>query len=219
MVLPADGSASGPGPARWSPSSRIHAVAGAGAACLSCGAILLTASAPTVPGDLHRVGTADGLAALGLGLGEVGQDVGQAGVRVQDGRDVVDIGGGAEVLHVAALGDGAVQVAVGDDEPPTSVSFWPRKMMSASPWAATAGALVRSPLRLAMGSSLISPPTVSSRCTLCWLRVVSADSVISVAASGSGASLVFDPQPTSAAAAIRMAKKGEGSGLHGGASA
>ena len=56
--------------------------------------------------------------------------------------------------------------------------------MLALPCAATAGLVVRSPSSDSIGSSLISPCTVSSRCTLVWPLVVSADCFSSVAASG-----------------------------------
>src|SRR4029077_15469548 len=55
----------------------------------------------------------EGLAAVGLRVGEVGQDVGQPGVRVEDGRHVVDVGGGPEVLVGTAGGDPREEVAIG----------------------------------------------------------------------------------------------------------
>ena len=64
--------------------------------------------------------------------------------------------------------------------------------MSALPCAATAGMLVRSPVSDAIGSSLISPFTVSCRCTLCLALVVALDSFSNVAASGSGVSASCD---------------------------
>ena len=100
----------------WLPSSRIHAVPGTGPVAPICGAILLTASALTLPVTRTVSTPLDGLAAVGLGISEVGEHVGQTGIGIQDRRDVVDVGGRPEILEVAAGGDGAVQVAVGDDE-------------------------------------------------------------------------------------------------------
>ena len=103
MLLPGDGS-SFAWTSSWLPSSRIHAVPGTGPVAAICGAILLTASALTVP-VTRTVSTPLMVSrAVGLGVGEVGQHVGQPGVGVQDGRHVVDVGGRAEVL-VAALGE------------------------------------------------------------------------------------------------------------------
>src|SRR5271170_2677576 len=62
----------------------------------------------------------------------------------------------------------------------------PASMRRAWPFAATAGVLVRSPLSVWMGNPSTLPWTVSSRCALLRSRVVWADCVSSVAASGNG---------------------------------
>ena len=151
MLLPGLNPAS-PGPVRGyrPPGSRRWRVRARSPR--SAGAILLTASAVTCAGDADGVDAVDGLAAVGLGVGEVRKDVGQPGVRVEDGRHVVDVGGGPEVL-VGAAGVSAAKRLPSATTKSTSSSRWPRKMMLALPCAATAGVLVRSPSRDSIGSS------------------------------------------------------------------
>ena len=81
--------------------------------------------------------------------------------------------------------------------------------MLALPWAATAGVLVRSPSSDSIGSSLISPCTVSFRCTLDWDLVVSLDSFSRVAASGSSLdeSCDFEEHPAMRAMVANRAAK------------
>ena len=81
--------------------------------------------------------------------------------------------------------------------------------MLAVPWAPTAGVLVRSPSRDSIGSSLISPCTVSFRCTLGWDLVVSLDCCNKVAASGSGLleSCDFEEHPATRAMAVKRTAK------------
>src|SRR5215218_11434367 len=60
----------------------------------------------------------------------------------------------------------------------------PWKSSFALPAAATAGTLVRSPVSVLMGRSLIAPSTDRSRCTLLSARVAVLESLSRVAASG-----------------------------------
>src|ERR1700759_704333 len=85
----------------------------------------------------------------------------------------------------------------------------PPNVMAALPWAAVAGVVVRSPVRVLIGKCLILPLTDSTRCTLLTFLVLWADSLIRVAASGSGALDCFedDEQPLTRAAAIESAAR------------
>ena len=143
MLLPGVGSSLA-WTSSWLPSSRIHAVPGTGPVARDLRRDLVDGVGADVAGDADGVDAVDGLAAVGLGVGEVGQHVGQPGVGVQDRRHVVDVGGRAEVLE-AALGERAEQRCRRRPTKSTPSSRWPRKTMLAVPWAATAGVLVRSP--------------------------------------------------------------------------
>src|ERR1700743_789389 len=97
---------------------------------------------------------------------------------------------------------------------PLSTTNWapmsePPNVMSALPWAAVAGVVVRSPVRLLIGRCLILPLTDSTRCTLLTFLVDWADSLTRLAASGSGAPDCFedDEQPLTRAAAIESAAR------------
>ncbi len=79
--------------------------------------------------------------------------------------------------------------------------------MLALPSAATAGEVVRLPSSDSIGSAWISPCTVSRRCTLVWLLVVSADCCISVAASGRCELSSELEHPASRAAEVKSAAK------------
>ncbi len=80
-------------------------------------------------------------------------------------------------------------------------------MRLASPLAAV-GEVVRSPVSVLTGSPLIVPLTDSTKCTLLTFLVVWLDSLISVAASGSGAEDCLDDEqpPTRAATTVRAAR-------------
>src|ERR1700730_11848340 len=95
---------------------------------------------------------------------------------------------------------------------PLSTTNWasmsePPNVMSALPWAAVSGVVVRSPVSVLTGRCLILPFTDSTRCTLLTFLVVRLDLLSSVGASGSGAADCWDdePQPTRAAAIERAA--------------
>src|ERR1700689_5016103 len=82
----------------------------------------------------------------------------------------------------------------------------PPSVMSALPWAAVSGDVVRSPVRVLTGRCLILPFTESTRCTLLTFLVVRLDLLSRVAASGSGAAdCLDDEQPPTRAAAIQRA--------------
>src|SRR5271156_5267370 len=93
----------------------------------------------------------------------------------------------------------------------------PPNVMLALPWAAVAGVVVRSPVRVLIGRCLILPFTDSARCTLLTFVVVCADSLIRVAASGSAPpdGLEDDEQPLMRAAAIERAANAARIGLTG----
>src|SRR5271156_4647574 len=94
---------------------------------------------------------------------------------------------------------------------PLSTTNWasmsePPSVMSALPWAAVSGVVVRSPVSVLTGRCLILPFTESTRCTLLTFLVVRLDLLSSVGASGSGAAdCLDDEQPPTRAAAIEMA--------------
>src|SRR5277367_2145946 len=82
----------------------------------------------------------------------------------------------------------------------------PPNVMSALPWAAVSGVVVRSPVSVLTGRCLILPFTESTRCTLLTFLVVRLDLLSSVGASGSGAAdCLDDEQPPTRAAAIERA--------------
>src|ERR1700692_1590686 len=97
---------------------------------------------------------------------------------------------------------------------PLSTTNWasmsePPNVMSALPWAAVSGVVVRSPVSVLTGRCLILPFTDSTRCPLLTFLVVRLDLLSSVGASGSGALDCFedDEQPLITAAAIESAAR------------
>src|ERR1700729_2307789 len=97
---------------------------------------------------------------------------------------------------------------------PLSTTNWasmsePPSVMSALPWAAVSGVVVRSPVRVLIGRCLILPFTDSTRCTLLTFLVVRLDLASRVAASGSAAPdcLEDDEQPLTRAAATEKAAR------------
>src|SRR3984893_17553397 len=85
----------------------------------------------------------------------------------------------------------------------------PPNVMLVLPWAAVAGVVVRSPVRVLIGRCLILPFTDSTRCTLLTFLVLWTDFLNRGAASGSAAPDPFedDEQPLTIAAAIESAAK------------